>query len=116
MSALTPVERLWRGSRKASPDRVRAIEKPSKNGGQAHQGDPGPREGLKPPPRLQIELVCQSETHTHDPFWDGPRLTPIFVTQVLGQVMAPERTKLVRTPYGKPEDHGATARLLDETL
>jgi hypothetical protein len=55
----------------------------------------------KNPPRLQVELVSQGETAAFDPFWDGPRLVPSFVTQLLGQVM-PERreTVSVETAYG----------------
>lgn len=43
----------------------------------------------KTPPRLQVELVCQDGTAGFDPFWDGPRLRPAFVTQLLGQIMPP---------------------------
>jgi hypothetical protein len=38
-------------------------------------------------PRLQVELVCQEGTKPHDPFWDAPRLLPVFVTQLLGQLL-----------------------------
>ena len=41
----------------------------------------------KHPPRLQVELVCQDDTDGFDPFWDGPRLVPVFVAQLLGQAM-----------------------------
>ena len=45
--------------------------------------------------------MCQGETKTVDPFRDAPRLTPAFVTQLLGQLMTPERHRLVRTSaYG----------------
>ena len=41
---------------------------------------------------LPLELVSQDETFDFDPFWDGPRLLPTFVTQVMAQAMAiPER-------------------------
>ena len=39
-----------------------------------------------------LELVSQDETFGFDPFWDGPRLLPTFVAQVMAQAMAiPER-------------------------
>jgi hypothetical protein len=39
-----------------------------------------------------LELVSQDETFDFDPFWDGPRLLPTFVAQVMAQAMAvPER-------------------------
>jgi hypothetical protein len=45
--------------------------------------------------------VYQDETPSHDPFWDGPRLLPSFVAQVLGQVMAQTQStvRVARTPY-----------------
>ena len=58
------------------------------------------RDARKMRPRLQVELVCQDDTKAHDPFWDGPRLAPTFVTQLLGQVMAPERNTAPRRVYG----------------
>ena len=38
-----------------------------------------------------MEPVCQSETQAFDPFWDAPRLSPLFVAQLLGQVMPEHR-------------------------
>ena len=55
---------------------------------------------------IRIELVCQEETPRFDPFWDGPKLLPAFVAQVMGQVMGqmmPERREAqvsVETAYG----------------
>jgi len=41
---------------------------------------------------LPLELVSQEETFDFDPFWDGPRLLPTFVAQVMAQAMAiPDR-------------------------
>src|SRR5690242_9461730 len=41
---------------------------------------------------LPLELVSQDETFDFDPFWDGPRLLPTFVAQVMAQAMAiPDR-------------------------
>ncbi len=45
--------------------------------------------------------MCQDETRAFDPIWDGPRLMPSFVTQLLAQVMPDRReTVSVETAYG----------------
>ncbi len=53
-------------------------------------------------PRIQVERVSHSETTAFDPLWDGPRLVPSFVTQVLAQAMADNREPdiTVETAYG----------------
>ena len=59
-------------------------------------------ENRKLPSPVRVELVCQDETQEFDPFWDGPRLLPAFVAQVIGQAM-PERrdaSATVETAYG----------------
>ena len=52
---------------------------------------------------LPLELVSQDETFDFDPFWDGPRLLPTFVAQVMAQAMRiPERrdgATLLETAY-----------------
>ncbi len=58
-------------------------------------------------PRLRVELVSQGGTKTHDPFRDGPRLMPAFVTQLLGQVMAGEERSAPRLVYGAAEPKAA---------
>ena len=64
-------------------------------------------------PRIQVGLVCRPGTEAYDPIWDGPRLLPTFVAQVLGQVM-PERrlSTSVETAYGTAR-LGRMALLLD---
>jgi hypothetical protein len=55
---------------------------------------------------MRIELVSQEETPRFDPFWDGPKLLPAFVAQVMGQMM-PERRDAqvsVETAYGSVHD------------
>jgi len=49
-----------------------------------------------------LERLYRDDTPRFDPFWDGPRLVPAFVAQLLGQVM-PERreTVMVETAYGR---------------
>jgi hypothetical protein len=41
----------------------------------------------------EIQIAEQSESHfetpTFVPLWDGPRLLPVFVAQILGQTMPP---------------------------
>jgi len=51
---------------------------------------------------LRVELVCQDETQGFDPFWDGPRLLPAFVAQLIGQAMPDRRdaATTVETAYG----------------
>jgi hypothetical protein len=46
--------------------------------------------------------LCRDDTPRFDPFWDGPRLVPAFVAQLLGQAM-PERrdNAMVETTYGR---------------
>lgn len=70
-----------------------------------------PQEQSRPP--LRVELVCRDDTPATDPFWDGPRLVPSFVAQVLGQIM-PERYHAdarIRTAYAAAAPQ--SARLLD---
>jgi hypothetical protein len=77
----------------------------------AHDTEP------KTPPRIQVELVCQAGTEAFDPNWDGPRLLPTYVAQVMGQVlnqMMPERRTMIalETAYGSAR-LGRMALLVD---
>jgi hypothetical protein len=67
----------------------------------------------KPSRALQVELVCQEETRAFDPFWDGPRLMPAFVAQLMGQAIVERRDSSVsvETAYGSL--HPRKALLLD---
>ena len=47
--------------------------------------------------RRQSDL-SQIDTNIDEPLWNGPRLKPTFVAQVLGQVMMPERPLTARRP------------------
>jgi hypothetical protein len=114
MSALTPIAATIKGSHRASGEATRAIEKSSQSAPSNGERHSASHEAPKQRPRLQVELVCQAETKSHDPFWDGPRLTPAFVTQLLGQVMTGERHMLVRGAYGAGE--AGPAPLLDTRL
>lgn len=99
--------RASRGASRAAALASR-IEKASASNrlGSGRQDCPQHRE--KPTPRLQVELVCQDETARFDPFWDAPRLRPVFAAQLMGQVM-PERrvTVAVETAYGKAAPRAA---------
>ncbi len=81
---------------------ARSVGKSSASGHLGTGQQDSPRQQDKPAPKIQVELVCQDDTNAFDPFWDGPRLKPVFVAQLLGQVM-PERRHVVtvETAYGK---------------
>jgi hypothetical protein len=113
MSALTPIAATVSGSQKASAEALRAVGKANQSARSNGERQDAPRDPPKQRPHLQVEIVCQAETKAHDPFWDGPRLVPAFVTQLLGQVMPGERNRFVRGAYGEA---GASARLLDTRL
>ena len=51
---------------------------------------------------IQVELLCQDETPRFDPYWDGPRLLPAFVAQMMGQAGMERRDTgvSVETAYG----------------
>lgn len=72
-----------------------------------------PQTGKKPLPRIQVELVSQGGTSAFDPSWDGPRLRPAFVAQVMGQLMPERRASVaLETAYGSARV-GRMALLLD---
>jgi len=80
---------------------ARAVEKTSAASQLGRQQHEAPEKQDKAIPRVQVELVSQSDTQAFDPFRDAPRLLPIFVAQVLGQVMPERRTMVaVETAYG----------------
>lgn len=97
-----PLDCIARGGIKPFAAIPRAIEKTSTSSHLDGKTPDFSQTGKKSPQRLQVELVCQDETPAFDPFWDGPRLMPSFVTQLLGQVM-PDRREAnvsVETAYG----------------
>ena len=102
MRAIVPIETGSNGGLKAPATLRRAIEKTSASSalGREHtQSDTGRRNPARP---QQVEPVSRDETRAFDPFWDGPRLVPTFVAQVLGQVMPERRTIVaVETAYGR---------------
>jgi hypothetical protein len=96
-----PLDLIARGGVKTFADIARPVEKSSPSSHLGRQTPDFAQAGQKNPPRLQVELVCQDETRAFDPIWDGPRLMPSFVTQLLAQVMPDRReTVSVETAYG----------------
>jgi hypothetical protein len=93
----------------ASP---RACEKSSGSSALGQQPQDFDTEGQKSAP-IQVELLCQDETPSFDPFWDGPRLLPAFVAQLMGQMSLDRRGQVsVETAYGSAR-HPRQALLLD---
>jgi len=78
------------GNGKPSVPQPRAIEKASASSLLSDEPRGFTRQARKNAPRPQTEHVCRKETSGFDPLWDGPRLVPSFVAQVLGQAL-PER-------------------------
>lgn len=102
MRVTTPLENMARGGSKTFVAMPRIVEKSSASSALDMQNGEHDHGEEKASPHLRVELVCQSDTHAFDPFWDGPRLLPVFVAQVLGQIM-PERrdvTAMAHTAYG----------------
>ena len=84
---------------------ARAIEKTRPASALQRRPQEAAQEGRTPLPRIQVELVSQGGTASFDPGWDGPRLLPTFVAQVMGQVMnqkMPDRRSALalETAYG----------------
>ena len=90
------------GSLKSSGLELRAIEKPSLSSHLNQQAQDRWKPEPKNIPSLPIEGVSHRETTAFDPLWDGPRLVPAFVTQVLAQAMPDtgEPDVTVETAYG----------------
>lgn len=90
------------GSVKSSALELRAIEKSSLSSHLGRQAQDSRPPEPKTPPRIEAERMSHSETTAFDPLWDGPRLVPSFVTQVLAQAMADNKEPdvTVETAYG----------------
>jgi hypothetical protein len=84
----------------------RACEKSSGSSTLGQQPQDFNAEKQKPVSPIQVELVCQDETPNFDPFWDGPRLLPAFVAQLMGQAGMERRdaSVSVETAYGRIRD------------
>lgn len=95
-------ESIGRGGSRTFAALPRMVEKSSASSALDMQRDDRQPREEKPAPPVRVELVCQSETQAFDPFWDAPRLVPVFVAQLLGQVMPDRRdaAALAQTAYG----------------
>ena len=111
MNALTPLASQAKGSFRAPIDGVRLRANAGDSAQFRKDDGAAQQKASRQRAPLQTEAVCQGDTKRRDPFWDGPRLVPAFVTQVLGQAMQQERNRLTRTPYGMPTEK--FSRLLD---
>jgi hypothetical protein len=101
MRVISQPDTLGRSLIKGAAQFSRAIEK-SSPASSLHQERPHTSQrDTKTPPRIQIELVSRAGTECFDPNWDGPRLLPTFVAQVMGQTMPERRSSTVlETAYG----------------
>jgi len=97
-----PLDAIACGRLKSSALELCAIEKSSQSNHLGKQAQDSRQPEPKNVPRIQVELVSHSETTAFDPLWDGPRLVPSFVTQLLAQAMADNREPdiTVETAYG----------------
>ena len=98
-----------RAGLKPAPAPTRRCEKPSGSSALSRERqdfNPDDRKSALP---LQIELLYQEDTPRFDPFWDGPRLMPTFVAQVMGQIMLERRDNSVsvETAYGSVQPRKA---------
>ena len=102
MNVIGPIQARSSGGVRPVAAPARGVEKSSASShlGAGQRDFTAPRDNC--PPRLQVELVCQDDTKGFDPIWDGPRLLPSLVAQVLGQAFAHHR-------QGEPLAHAAYA-------
>ena len=112
-----PFELTHPASPKSSAVSARAVEKSSPASLLQREPHDTARSRPQTPPHLVVELVSQDETARFDPVWDGPRLIPAFVAQLMGQAMnqlTPERRSAapLETAYGSARD-ARMALLLD---
>ena len=112
MNALTPLASQAKASFRAPIDGVRLRANAGDSAQFRKDDGAAQQKASRQRAPLQTEAVCQGDTKRRDPFWDGPRLVPAFVTQLLGQVMHQEQNRLVRTAYGNTEEK--SARLFDK--
>jgi len=97
-----PFDATARTGLKALAQLPRAVEKSSAANVLGHERRSFNQQSENAAPCLQVELVYQDETRTRDPFWDGPRLLPTFMAQLMGQAMPKRRDTAVsvQTAYG----------------
>src|SRR3569833_1885434 len=103
MRVSTTLPAIWRESLRASAEGVRACGKPNESAASGDDARDPARGDRRASPKLQIEIVSQDGTKPHDPFWDGPRLRPAFVTQLLGQLITSDERPSPRPVYGEKD-------------
>lgn len=102
MRAIMPLQTRPDGAARAPAQPQRAVEKISISSALRREQPHAGEQRKKAPAPLMVELVSRVETHGFDPFWDGPRLLPTFVAQLLGQVMAERHQSVdVQAVYGR---------------
>jgi hypothetical protein len=103
MRVTGPFDINLRGGVKLLAAAPRACEKSSGSSTLGQQPHDLNAEKQTPASANQVELLYQDETSDFDPFWDGPRLLPAFVAQLIGQYGAERRdTSIsVETAYGR---------------
>jgi len=102
MRAIIPVGTGIAGASGAPAQSVRAVKKASASSALGQERSDADRGKENPAPAPQAERLCRDDTPSFDPFWDGPRLVPAFVAQLLGQVMPERRDNAqVETAYGR---------------
>lgn len=102
MLAIVAVETGVGGGSRAPALSTRAIQKTSASStlGREKPDSDGGRD--KPVRDVQAQSLYRDDTPRFDPFWDGPRLVPAFVAQLLGQTLPDRRgTVMVETAYGR---------------
>lgn len=102
MNAIVCAQTATNGASRAPAVSVRTVQKTSASSALGDDKPDARHDEEKPAPQIQVERLYRDDTPPYDPFWDGPRLVPTFVAQLLGQVM-PERreTTVVETAYGR---------------
>lgn len=107
MRVSTTLPAIWRESLRASAEGVRACGKANESGASSDDAQDFARAARRARAPLQVEIVSQDGTKAPDPFWDGPRLKPAFVTQLLGQVMLSGERPSPRLVYGEKDSREA---------
>jgi len=103
MRVTGPFDINLRSGIKTLPAEARACEKSSGSSTLGQQPQDFNADEQQPALPVRLELVCQDDTPRFDPFWDGPRLLPAFVAQLMGQMTVERRDTgmSVETAYGR---------------
>jgi hypothetical protein len=109
MRVTAPSDASSRAGLKPAAASARRCEKPSGSSALSRERQDLNHDDRKSALPMQIELLCQEETPRFDPFWDGPRLMPTFVAQLMGQIILERRdtSVSVETAYGSVQPRKA---------